>query len=106
MSNDEDLESSAPNITTETSSIDVVRPDAQQQQQQQQQAKRSRRVVDQSCAVCMEVYEDCDVVCELRCQHFFHEQCASQWLAVGDSYFILSLNFYILILSWLNNMLL
>jgi hypothetical protein len=51
-------------------------------------SKLSRvRSLETHCAVCMEGYEGTDTLCELRCAHYFHDACVSQWLRVSWRWF-------------------
>lgn len=34
----------------------------------------------QSCAICLEVYQQGELITELHCQHFFHVSCLTEWL--------------------------
>ena len=36
----------------------------------------------EECALCMEPYKPDDDVRQLRCKHYFHRECADQWLVV------------------------
>ena len=36
----------------------------------------------EECALCMEPYKPDDEVRQLKCKHYFHKECADQWLVV------------------------
>merc|ERR1719469_1253813 len=34
----------------------------------------------QSCSICLEVYQQCELLNRLRCGHFFHVECLTRWM--------------------------
>ena len=39
---------------------------------------------DEECALCMELFVDSDEVRVLKCRHYFHTKCITEWLVVGQ----------------------
>lgn len=41
---------------------------------------RVKGKIDNKCTVCCEEYQGSDVLIELKCRHFYHEECIVGWL--------------------------
>jgi hypothetical protein len=40
---------------------------------------------DFECCICMEVYENGDVLYVLPCDHVYHEKCVYQWFSISNT---------------------
>ena len=36
-------------------------------------------IIFDSCSICQAEFESLDVLCKLKCSHFYHENCIKKW---------------------------